>query len=625
MCGIVGNIVFNREDREEENLLNAVKQLNKRGPDYSANFATKSGGLAHARLSIIDTTDGANQPMTDTSGRYTLIFNGEIYNYKSLKKGLESRGVQFITKSDTEVLLQLYIDKGVEALKELDGFFAFCIYDKEEDSYFIARDRFGIKPLLYYKDDTQFIFGSELKAILEFPIEKEVDKASLTQFFQFNYIPEPNSIFTKVKKLLPGHSIKIKGGAIEIKKYYEFYINQKNSKDSYSVAKQKVKQLLEESVEKRMISDVPIGSFLSGGIDSSIIATIASRLTPNLHTFSVGFKDEPYFDETKYAKLVANKIKSEHTVFSLSNNDLYEHFEQVLDYIDEPFADSSAINVFLLSKYTKEQVTVALSGDGADELFSGYNKHEALRMADQKSVKNSLIKAGKPLYKMLPQSRQSKLGNLGRQLDKYAKGLSLSQKDRYITWASFMEQNKAKSLVKGNFSFDERKENVLPFSVNSMNDVLYADFNLVLTNDMLKKVDNMSMANSLEVRTPFLQHNLVEYVFSLPENYKIDSNTRKKILKEAFIEDLPEELFSRPKHGFEVPLLKWFKNEMANYLKKNVFNQELIELQGFLNWNEVAKIESLLHSNSPKDAVSSTWALVIFQHWLKKYKISIGK
>ena len=621
MCGIVGNSVFNGVDRKEEALLKAVQQLNKRGPDSVAVYATKTGGLGHARLSIIDTTAQANQPMTDSSGRFTLIFNGEIFNYKELRKELESRGVVFKTQSDTEVLLNLLIEKGKAALKELDGFFAFCLYDKQEDSYFIVRDRFGIKPLVYYVDENQFIFASELKAILQFPINKMVDKASLTQFFQFNYIPAPYSIFTAVKKLMPGHFIMLKAGKITIDKYYEYYTNQTPSKDSFSVAKQKVKQLVEEAVEKRLIADVPVGSFLSGGIDSSIIATIAARLTPNLHTFSLGFKDEPYFDETKYATLVANKIKTDHTVFSVSNSDLYEHFEAVLDYIDEPFADSSAINVFLLSKYTKQKVSVVLSGDGADELFSGYNKHEALRMANQQSVKNALLKAGKPLYRLLPQSRQSKLGNLGRQLEKYTKGLSLSQKDRYIAWASFMEQDKAQCLVKENSTFDKRQENVLPFPVETMNDVLFADFNLVLTNDMLRKVDSMSMANSLEVRTPFLQHDLVEYVFSLPEAYKIDANSRKKILKEAFAEDLPQELFNRPKHGFEVPLLKWFKNEMAEYLKKQVFNQELIEAQGFLNWNEVAKIEAMLHSNSPKDAVSSTWALVVFQHWVKKYLV----
>ena len=617
MCGIVGNINFKPTKSESLFLLNAVNQLSKRGPDNRSTLATKNGGLGHARLSIIDTTAGANQPME--IGRYSIVFNGEIYNYQSLRKTLETKGVKFNTDSDTEVLLQLFIAEGEACLQSLDGFFSFCIYDNQEDTYFIARDRFGIKPLLYYRDEEQFIFASEMKAILQFPIQKTVDKASLTQFFQFNYIPEPNSIFTKVKKLLPGHYIKVKEGEVEIKKYYSYYLNKEKSTDSYPQAKEKVKELLEKSVKNRMVADVPVGAFLSGGVDSSIIASISSRLTKNLHTFSVGFKDEPYFDETKYAQLIAKKIKSEHTVFSLSNNDLYEHFEQVLDYIDEPFADSSAINVFLLSKYTKDKVTVALSGDGADELFSGYNKHEALRIAAESSIKNSVIKAGKPFYKFLPQSRQSKIGNLGRQLDKYAKGLSLSQKDRYISWASFMDALQAQKLVKDNSLFENRKGNELSFDVNSMNDVLYADFNLVLTNDMLKKVDSMSMANSLEVRTPFLQHDLVEYVFSLPEKYKIDKTTRKKILKEAFKEDLPQELANRPKHGFEVPLLKWFNNEMKGYLTQNVFNRELIEAQGFLNWNEVHKIEQQLKSKSPKDAVSSTWALVVFQHWVKKW------
>ncbi len=617
MCGIVGVVYHSQKNREKESFIRlALQQLNKRGPDYSSAISTNNGQLGHARLSIIDTSIEANQPMQDESGRYTIIFNGEIYNFQSIRDRLLAKGVQFRTHSDTEVLLKLFIEKKEKALNELDGFFSFCVYDKREDEYFIARDRFGIKPLLYYQDDEQFIFASELKAILQFPIDKNIDLNSLTQYFQFNYIPEPNSIFRNVKKLLPGHYIRIKNNKPVIKKYYSFYVNQVLSTDTYEQAQKKIRKLLFLSVEKRMIADVPVGSFLSGGIDSSIIATIGAQIHPNLHTFSIGFKDEPFFDETKYAELVAKKINSKHTVFSLSNNDLFQLFEQVLDYIDEPFADSSAINVYILSKQTRKQVTVALSGDGADELFSGYNKHKALYLAEQKNIKNILIKTGSPLYKLLPKSRQNKWGNIARQLDKYATGLKLSRSERYINWASFMKREQAERLV---LSSDSDGKYTLPIDINNINDVLYCDFNLVLPNDMLKKVDSMSMANSLEVRTPFLQHELVEYVFSLPEQYKIDSKTTKKILKDAFRKDLPEELYNRPKHGFEIPLLKWFKFELKDYLEQNIFNQSLIEEQGYLNWNEVLRIKNQLHSSNPNDAVSATWALVVFQHWVKKY------
>ncbi len=617
MCGIVGVVYYPQENKEKEPFIKlALQQLNKRGPDYATYKSTNTGFLGHARLSIIDTSAEANQPMQDESGRYTIIFNGEIYNFQSIRDRLSAKGIQFRTHSDTEVLLKLFIEKKEKALEELDGFFSFCIYDKQEDEYFIARDRFGIKPLLYYQDNEQFIFASEMKAILQFPIDKNIDNHSLTQYFQFNYIPEPNSIFRKVKKLLPSHFIRLKNNKLEIKKYYSYYINQTPSTDTYEQAQKRIRELLFQSVEKRMIADVPVGSFLSGGIDSSIVATIGAKLNPNLHTFSIGFKDEPFFDETKYAELVAKKINTKHTVFSLSNNDLFQHFEQVLDYIDEPFADSSTINVYILSKQTRKQVTVALSGDGADELFSGYNKHKALYLADQKNIKNILIKSGSPFYKLLPKSRQNKWGNIARQLDKYATGLKLTRNERYINWASFMKREQAERLVNSSSSSGRY---TLPIEIKNINDVLYCDFNLVLTNDMLKKVDSMSMANSLEVRTPFLQHELVEYVFSLPEQYKIDSKNTKKILKDAFRIDLPEELYNRSKHGFEIPLLKWFKYELKDYLEQNVFNQSLIEEQGYLNWSEVLQIKKQLHSSNPNDAVSATWALIVFQHWVKKY------
>jgi asparagine synthase (glutamine-hydrolysing) len=339
--------------------------------------------------------------------------------------------------------------------------------------------------------------------------------------------------------------------------------------------------------------------------------------TKHLNTFSIGFKDQPHFDETEHANSVAKHIKSNHTVFSLSNDDLISHFEDTLAYMDEPFADSSALNMFILSKRTKEQVTVALSGDGADEMFSGYNKHEALFLSDQHTAKNQLIKSFGGVAGLLPKSRNSKWSNKFRQLDKYHKGLKLSSRDKYLEWASFMDSTQVSRLLKTSSVIQDF--DYLNIITGSFNDYLYYDFNLVLEGDMLRKVDSTSMANGLEVRSPFLDYRLVDYVFSLPAEFKIDKNSRKKILKDAFKSDLPDSLFDRNKKGFEVPLQEWFKNELASYLDEKVFNKELIIEQGILNWEEVLSIKQRLHSSNPNDAVYNTWALLSFQYWYNSY------
>lgn len=616
MCGIVGYIKLNGEsiiDSMQDQIDSALNSIQHRGPDNQSSVITKNGFLGHTRLSIIDTNSGANQPMSDSTGRWTIVFNGEIYNYTELKKELIAKGIEFHTTSDTEVLLHLLILEGESCLEKLNGFFAFCFYDNKKDSYLIARDRFGIKPLVYHQTSTNFYFGSELRSIITLGIDKQINKNALANYFRFNYIPAPETIFENTYKLIPGHLIKIENNQVTPKKYYNYYPKEK-SNDSFEVAKTKVKSLLEESVQKRLVSDVPLGSFLSGGVDSSIIAAIAAKYHPNINTFSIGFKDEPYFDETIHAEKVAKHIGSNHSTFKLSNNDIYTHLNEIIGAIDEPMADSSAINVYILSKRTRENVTVALSGDGADELFSGYNKHHALYWADQKNTKNTLIKTFGGIANIIPQSRQSKWSNIARQISKYNKGLKLSKYDRYLTWASFMKETKVERLVNKNPVYKLPKNNVEDF-----NDYLYFDFNLVLPNDMLRKVDMMSMANSLEVRTPFLDHNLVEYVFSLPSNYKINSKDKKVLLKEAFKEDLPEEIFTRKKHGFEVPLLKWFKTDLKNELKEVVFNKEKVIEQNILNWDVIEEIEKDLNSSSPKDAVMETWALYVFQKWYEQF------
>ncbi len=587
MCGITGILAFNLVGKFNKiHVTQATMALQKRGPDHQDIFVNDFIGLGHRRLSIIDTSSVGHQPMWDQSKRYCIVFNGEIFNYRELKSELVSKGVSFVSESDTEVLLNLFILENEKCLSRLNGFFSFCIYDKQDETFFLARDRYGIKPLLYVFDEDKFIFASEMKSILAYGIEKDIDYTSLNQYLQLNYTPAPDTIFTKVKKLLPGHFAKVAKKQLLVEKYYEIPYSSANAESnsiSYNDAKDKLKMLLEESVQRRLVADVPLGAFLSGGIDSSVITALASKHKPDLHTFSIGFKDEKFFDETEYARLVAKHFKTEHTVFSLSNDDLYRHVTDILDYIDEPFADSSAINVFILSKETRKHATVALSGDGADELLAGYNKHSASYRMLHPGTKEKFVAGVLPLLKYLPQSRSNKLTNFNRQMVRFGEGAKLSASNRYWQWAGYADESEATSLFsdasKDKFhqqEYNSRKSWLLKDIPDnySMNDLLLADTKIVLSNDMLTKVDLMSMANGLEVRVPFLDFNVVDFIFSLPADYKINKNVRKRILQDAFRDTLPAELYNRPKKGFEVPLLKWFRKEMRSLIMDDLLSQK---------------------------------------------------
>ena len=615
MCGIAGFISLNQPiEHNSSHLELALKKMHKRGPDANGIYRNSKVELGHTRLSIIDTSSDANQPMTDESGNYTLVFNGEIYNYKELKEELKKKGVNFKTESDTEVLLQGFIHEGKSFLHKLNGFFACCFYDSVKNKSILARDRFGIKPFYYYHHSNKFIFGSELKAILAYPIEKNIDKDALNQYFRFNYIPAPQTIFQLCKKLLPGHCITIEKNEVTIKSYFSYYPSEISS-DSYEDAKQKISNLIYDSVERRMVSDVPLGTFLSGGVDSSIISSVASKIKPDLNTFSIGFPDEPLFDESKHAEHVAKHLGTNHHTFQVTNSTLYQNLDEILEYMDEPFADSSAINVYLLSKETRKNVTVSLSGDGADELFSGYNKHQALHLSLQNNLTNKLVKNFGGLASLLPDSRNSKLGNFGRKLNKLHKGLKLSNSERYLEWASFMTREEVSQLT--NLSYRNHQFNNLKKGSEAFNDFLSQDFNLVLVNDMLKKVDLMSMANSLEIRTPFLDHELVNYVFSLPSNYKIDKHNRKKILKDAFSKELPKEVFNRNKHGFEVPLKKWYKKELKSFLDNHIFTNNILVKEDILTLEGVQNIHHNFTSGSSGNNVYHIWALIVLEKYFR--------
>ena len=608
-------------------LTNATMALAKRGPDFQDIYHDQFVGLGHRRLSIIDTSAIAHQPMWDESQRYAIVFNGEIFNFKELRAQLESHGVTFRSTSDTEVLLHLLIREKESALNKLNGFFAFCLYDKQEQSFLLARDRYGVKPLLYLHDEDKFIFASEMKSIVQYGIDKTIDYNSLYTYLQLNYIPAPDTIFKSVKKLLPGHYLTINTKQLSINSYYTIPYSI-DSGISYESAKEKFKNLLETAVQRRLVSDVPLGCFLSGGIDSSVITGLAKKHKPDLHTFSIGFKDEKFFDETHYARLVAKHFQTDHTVFSLTNNDLYEHLNNILDYIDEPFADSSAINVYILSKETRKHATVALSGDGADELLGGYNKHAAHYRVLHPGWKENFARSFHPLWKAMPKSRNNPFANKARQLARFAEGMKLDSKERYWRWASFATKDEALNMLHPDLrinrwlsEFYPRRNNILQTipEKETLNDILLTDTSLVLPNDMLTKVDLMSMANSLEVRTPFLDFELVNFIFSLPDDYKINASIRKRILQEAYRDFLPAQLYKRPKKGFEVPLLKWFRKEMKSVITDDLLSKKRIEEQGIFHYPEIDLLKRKLFSSNPGDVHARIWGLMVFQRWWDKH------
>ncbi len=634
MCGVVGYITKEADSAFKSCLSTAVQELGKRGPDFhAAKEVTHHVGFGHARLSIIDTSTSANQPMQDATGRFTIVFNGEIFNFRELKKQFLG-DVEFDSLSDTEVLLQLFIRFGKDCLQHLNGFFAFAIYDQVKNEVFLARDRYGIKPLHLYSSKGVVIFASELKAIFKFPIKKELDYSSLLLYLQLNYLPAEYSMIKNTRKLLPGSFAIIDGQAnIQTGFYYQVPYQSGDKPQygamTYEEAKKTLRGLVEASVSRRLVSDVPLGCFLSGGIDSSIVTACASKQVTGLNTFSIGYADEPFYDETNYARLVADKFNTNHTVFSITSDEMFSHIYEMLNYLDEPFADSSAIAVYMLSKKTRQKVTVALSGDGGDELFAGYNKHRAEALARHGGSVNTLVKYLHPFISLLPQSRHSRFANKFRQLKRYSEGLHLSNAERYWQWCSIQSANNAFALLseKNDYILNEannraQKIKDLVTDGGDLNDVLLADLKMVLPGDMLTKVDLMSMANSLEVRVPLLDYTIVDFAFSLPVEYKLHKGNGKRILKDAFDDVLPPGLFTRPKHGFEVPLAKWIKTGLRPLIEDEMFNDSFITTQGIFNLACIKKIQKDVFANNPGDTPATAWSLIVFQYWYKKYFLS---
>lgn len=624
MCGFAGWLALRgAPPLRAEALRAAGVALTARGPDSGGFYEEPGIGLAHRRLAILDLSPEAHQPMVSGDGRYVLAYNGEILNFRHLRKELEQHGVAFRTRSDTEVLLRIWEEEGPACLPRLNGFFAFAIWDTLKKELFLARDRMGIKPLYYGWRHNYLVFGSEPKALLPLWGRPELNLSALAPYFMLTYIPAPLSAFKDIYKLPPGTWMKISDqGPSEPNFFWKLPSDPAEENLTLEEAKEQLRTTLSEVLEDWLVADVPVGIFLSGGLDSAVLTLAAARRHPEVATFSIGFKDEPFYDETRYARLLAQKAGVPQKVFSLSLNDLLDILPSVLDYFDEPFADSSALAVSILSREVRKEVTVALSGDGGDELFGGYQKHVAEAIIQRYPV----LRRGYfllPLLRLLPHHRSGPWANRVRQLIRLMEGARLKPCRRYLAWASYghlywCTEALGEDFKKAWFQYAENfcAERSWEDGVQS---TLLADLQLVLANDMLVKTDRMSMMHSLEVRPPLLDNRMVDLALRIPPRFKCGPGFSKKILRDAFQEELPPEIYARGKRGFEVPLRKWFLGPLKSVIEKDYLDPDFLEHQKIFNPKAAQHLIKKLAGPDAGDSAWWLWSLIVFQHWYKKH------
>jgi asparagine synthase (glutamine-hydrolysing) len=626
MCGINGII----RKQKSSTLLSDIHKMNNsiihRGPDDDGIFhSNEKVAIGMRRLSIID-LDFGKQPIYNDDKSKVIVFNGEIYNYKELQSDLINFGYQFNTNSDTEVVLALYEFYGEECVEYLNGMFAFAIYDHLKSLIFIARDRFGEKPLYYYHSKEEFVFASELKSLVLLDSSlKKISNTALQLFFSLSYIPAPHTIYDNIYKLEPATKLVINTNTLEFvkNKYWDIKSNEDSEEliSNYNLAKKEVTDLLFDSVEKRMVSDVPIGVFLSGGVDSAIVASVMSKLrNTNIKTFTIGFDDIRY-DESSRALKIAKHINSDHSHFPLRYDEILQDIDEVILNFDEPFADPSALPTYFVSKYTSQFVKVSLTGDGGDEVFGGYNKY-LIQTAGKhlrpyiplKSIKTFL--SGSYFKNLDSKSGIVKLQKFFNSLDENSMLSHLN-----IIQLAFRNEELYEILNTNNF-LDIRKAllNIcepIPQSINTdLQTAKYIDFKVSLEGDLLPKVDRASMLASLECRAPFLDYRLVDLSFSLPDKFLINGSNKKRILKEAFEWAVPKNYFNSPKSGFEIPLGSWFRNELKSDLD-NYLSEDYLKTHGLIN-TEYTRMILNEHLSGSYDHSWKLWTIYCFQKWYYK-------
>ncbi|MFH1985699.1 MAG: asparagine synthase (glutamine-hydrolyzing) [Pseudomonadota bacterium] len=640
MCGICGKFTWGRESIKPEEIDRMRQTMAYRGPDDQGVYTDRifipesenalNIGLGHNRLSIIDLSLSGRQPMTNEDGTVWITFNGEIYNFKEIRARLLRNGHQFRSDTDTEVIIHLYEEKGLEAVEDLKGMFAFCIWDSKRKRIWLCRDRLGIKPLVYFWNGRQLSFASEIKALIsDTMIPKEIDFEAIQLYMAFSYIPAPRTIFKSIRKLEPGCGILIENGIFEQKKYWDIGTgSDAEDKNTISMGEwqARLKTVLSDAVRIRMIADVPLGAFLSGGIDSSIIVGLmAGHSDKRVKTFSIGFKDDPLYDETRYAREVAVRFNTEHHEFKLEQRDMLEALPEVLSMFDEPFSDSSAIPTYIVSRETRKHVTVALSGDGGDELFAGYRSYLGPYWFSTYMKLPAILREHfiERLVMRLPDSRDNRIMEYSRRMKKFVAGTKGSFEERILNLNEIFSREIINNIMKRNDPGSEDlalqlvRNRLGDFPDDPINAVLYLDTKDSLPGDMLNKVDWMSMKNSLEVRIPFLDHRVVEFAFQIPGQMKLHRGVTKYLLKETFKEFLPKSLYRRPKAGFEVPISRWLKSDLK-FLIDEYLNKDRIGKQNIFNY-QVIKSLTDAHINNRTDTSWMIWNLIMFQTWYDRF------
>jgi len=630
MCGITGAVLAGSG---EVRIAEAVACLEHRGPDQSAVWSEGEARLGFRRLAIIDLSEAGHQPMASPDGRYVVVFNGEIYNFQELRNGLEAKGERFRGHSDTEVLLRLFVREGLErCLTSLRGMFAFAVWDRQEKRLSLARDRLGVKPLVYAETRTGFLFGSEIQSLfaLDPLLSREPDFEGLDQYLTLQYVPAPRSGFAAIRKLPPAHAMIVRAGRVErVFRYWDLDL-EKRSNLGFAEACEALRDQVLEATRLRLVSDVPLGAFLSGGIDSSITVAAMARLGASpLRTFSIGFEDER-FNELPHAKEIATHLGTEHHEMMVKA-DAVDIMPKMIDHLGEPLADNSVMPTYYVSQFARTGVTVALTGDGGDEVFAGYRRFYQIRRMEW-LARRGLIPLWRGLRRIAVAVENST--HPGRPPRRFPatradEMLGLKGATRYQHLLAFFSDAEKEGLVTPYFReragrpsaadyfaahFDRPGDDVL-------NRYLYLDLTTYLPEDILFKVDITSMASSLECRSPFLDHKLVEFAATLPGSYKLSATGRHKhILKEAFADWLPAGFMDRPKKGFSVPLTRWLKEDLADMMRDTLVSRKTLS-----RWFRQDVIERYVdeHVSGRRSHSTRLWPLLVLAVWADRFQIPL--